>query len=289
MEADLAELKKQVAALQKEVSRFQDEAEVRKTHFKYGYYLDKCLYNEVVDMFADHPDTYVEFLGSRYRGKAGVKRLYQGRFQNTFVKGRNGPVHGFLLDHIMMQDVVDVDSTGTHAWCRMRALMQAGTHDSVNETHPRGHVQWWEGGLYENEYLKENGVWKLFRYRYFPFWHAEFESGWSHTKKNYIPWPTKTYPEDPLGPDEILEQKMLWPDTRVIPFHYPHPVTGKKINEDDLRAPNWGQDVNTSDKCLTLKLPDGQTREGAEEGVAESKPGTKILPELIQNKQINGA
>lgn len=25
----------------------QDEAEVRKTHFKYGYYLDKCLYNEV--------------------------------------------------------------------------------------------------------------------------------------------------------------------------------------------------------------------------------------------------
>lgn len=131
-----------------------DEAEVRKIHFKYGYYLDKCLYNEVVDMFADHPDTYVEFLGSRYRGKEGVKRLYQGRFQNTFVKGRNGPVHGFLLDHIMMQDIVDVDSTGTHAWVRMRALMSAGTHDSVNETHPRGHVQWWEGGLYENEYLK---------------------------------------------------------------------------------------------------------------------------------------
>ena len=104
-----------------------DEAEVRKTHFKYGYYLDKCLYNEVVDMFADHPDTYVEFLGSRYRGKAGVKRLYQGRFQNMFVKGRNGPVHGFLLDHIMMQDIVDVDSTGTHAWVRMRALMSAGT------------------------------------------------------------------------------------------------------------------------------------------------------------------
>lgn len=207
-------------------------------------------------MFADHPDTYVEFLGSRYRGKEGVKRLYQGRFQNMFVKGRNGPVYGFLLDHIMMQDIVDVDSSGTHAWVRMRALMSAGTvssdlpprcfclsavfcrtperadcttrpkananqHDSVNETHPRGHVQWWEGGLYENEYIKENGVWKLFRYRYFPFWHAEFESGWSHTKKNYIPWPTKTYPEDPLGPDEILEQKMLWVSTPLLPILIP--------------------------------------------------------------------
>lgn len=124
-------------------------------------------------MFADHPDAYVEFLGGRYRGKQGIRRLYQGLFQQTFVKGRNGPVHGFLLDRAMLQDIVDVDAAGRHAWVRMRALMSAGTHQSVDETHPRGHVQWWEGGLYENEYLKEGGVWKLFRYRYFPFWHGE--------------------------------------------------------------------------------------------------------------------
>ncbi|KAK4235019.1 putative carotenoid oxygenase protein [Achaetomium macrosporum] len=260
MEQEFAELKRQVQALQKEVSRVADEAEVRKTHFKYGYYLDKCLYNEVVDMFSDHPDAYVEFLGSRYRGKEGIRRLYQGRFQQTFVKGRNGPVYGWLLDHIMMQDVVDVDATGTHAWCRMRALMQAGTHQSIEEYYPRGHRQWWEGGLYENEYIKENGVWKLFRYRYFPFWHADFEKGWSHTKKNYVPWPTVTYPEDPLGPDEIFEQKMLWPDTRVVPFHYPHPVTGKPTAPDDMRAPAYGADVSTSDPPLTLSLPEGQTR-----------------------------
>jgi hypothetical protein len=47
MGSELAELKEQVALLSKEVSRISDEAEVRKTHFKYGYYLDKCLYNEV--------------------------------------------------------------------------------------------------------------------------------------------------------------------------------------------------------------------------------------------------
>ena len=26
----------------------EDEAEIRKLHFKYGYYLDKCLYKEVM-------------------------------------------------------------------------------------------------------------------------------------------------------------------------------------------------------------------------------------------------
>lgn len=55
MDAELAELKQQVAALTKELSRVSDEAEVRKTHFKYGYYLDKCLYNEVRPWFRYNP------------------------------------------------------------------------------------------------------------------------------------------------------------------------------------------------------------------------------------------
>ncbi|ETN46374.1 uncharacterized protein HMPREF1541_00558 [Cyphellophora europaea CBS 101466] len=258
MEAEVAELKEQVKQLTARVNKVQDEAEIRKIHFKYGYYLDKCLYKEVVDMFSDHPDAYVEFLGSRYRRKEGIRRLYIDRFARTFVNGRNGPVHGFLLDHPMLQDIIDVNESGTHAFGRLRALMSAGTHDTIRESHPRGHAQWWEGGLYENEYIKENGVWKLFRYRYFPFWHANFESGWSHTKPNFIPWPSVTYPEDPYGPDEIIEQKMLWPDTRVIPFHYPHPVTGKQVESDDLRAPHYGTDVNAAPPPLTLALPQDQ-------------------------------
>ena len=235
-------------------------------------------------MFSDHPDAYVEFLGSRYRGKEGIKRLYLGRFAGTFVKGRNGPVHGFLLDHVMLQDIIDVDAEGAHAWCRMRTLMSAGTHQSIQEEHPLKQAQWWEGGLYENEYIKENGAWKLFRYRYFPFWHADFEKGWAHTRKNYIPWPTKTYPEDPLGPDELLDQKMLWPDTRVIPFHYPHPTTGNRVAENDLRAPKYGQDVGTAEPPLSLALPPGQKR--APDGQEELAPHPKVLPELVQHVSV---
>lgn len=229
------------------------ESDIRKLHHKYGYYLDKCLYNEVVDLYADHPDTFVEFLGGRYRRKEGVRRLYIGRFAKYFVNGRNGPAHGFLLDHAMMQDIVDVDDSGTHAWARIRALMSAGTHESTVGIHPRGLVQWWEGGVYENEYIKENGVWKIFKYRYFPFWHAEFEKGWSHTKPQYVPFLSKTYPEDEAGPDDLVAQKNLWPGTKVVPFHYPHPVTGKMVAEDDLRAPEYGKDVETSEPALTLQ------------------------------------
>ena len=43
-----------------------------------------------------------------YKGKAGVRRLYIGRFQTNFTGGKNGPVHGFLLDHPQLQDIIDV-------------------------------------------------------------------------------------------------------------------------------------------------------------------------------------
>jgi hypothetical protein len=79
-----------------------------------------------------------------------VKRLYIGRFASSFVAGRNGPVHGFLLDHPQMQGIIDVNSDGTRAKGRFRSMMSAGTHESIKETHPRGMVQWWEGGIYEN-------------------------------------------------------------------------------------------------------------------------------------------
>ena len=229
------------------------EQEVRKLHHKYGYYLDKCLYQEVANLFADNPDTFVEFLGGRYRRKEGIERLYLGRFGHFFVKGRNGPVHGFLLDHAMMQDICDVDDDGTHAWMRLRTIMSAGTHYSIADKHPRGLVQWWEGGLYENEYIKENGVWKIFKLRYFPFWHGEVGKGWSNTQPNYVPFPTKTHPEDDGGPDELVEQKNLWPGTKAVPFHYPHPVTGRQVAEDDLRAPGYGEDVSSSEPALSLE------------------------------------
>ncbi|OOQ86999.1 hypothetical protein PEBR_18920 [Penicillium brasilianum] len=284
MEAEFEDLKKQVAALQRELSRVSDEAEVRKAHHKYGYYIDKSLFDEAVDMFSDHPDTYVEFLGARYRGKESIRRLYKGVFGEQFVGSRNGPIRGFLDDHLMMQDIIDVDHTGRHAWGRIRMFTQAGTHESIKDKYPQGQLQWWEGGIYENEYIKEDGIWKFFRYRFFPFYNASYEKGWSFTPLEHPLFLTKTFPEDPVGPDEFIEQRLQWPDTRVIPFHYPHPVTGRKVRDDDLRAPDYGEDASTAEKPLTLDLPKDQKREGAQLGITESKAGTRVLPELLQHR-----
>lgn len=77
-----------------------------------------------------------------------TRELYIERVSKAFVGGRNGSVHGFLLDHLLAQDIVDIDTSGPTwiAKMRLRTLMSAGTHESMGDNVVRGQRQWWEGG-----------------------------------------------------------------------------------------------------------------------------------------------
>jgi hypothetical protein len=220
-------LERTVAELTNRIGVLEDTQAIRNLHHAYGYYLDKCLYEEVADLFSDEGE--VRFFGGRFVGREGIRRLYIERFRNNFTGGINGPIHGFLLDHPQHQDVIHVAPDRNTAQARWRCTMQAGTHESVARPEGEGREklrQWWEGGLYENTYVREDGVWKIKVLNYNPQWHADYETGWAHTRPNYVPFFDTTYPEDPIGPDELVEAH-LWPETNVLPFHYDHPTTGK--------------------------------------------------------------
>lgn len=228
---EISTLKKRIDVLEHELGTQQDIHAIRRLQYAYGYFIDKSQYNEVVDLFAD--DAEVWFMGGIYKGKAGVKRLYIDRFRVRFTENHNGPRYGWLLDHPQMQMIIDVDADRKTASARGRSMMQAGLH----ETAKGEQRQWFEGGLYENRYVREDGAWKIARLGYFPFWHGRYADGWAKTPIDFIPMASTLYPEDPIGPDELLDpQPRLWPATDVVPFHYVHPVTGKPIEIDNSRA-----------------------------------------------------
>lgn len=226
-------VEEQLAEFNNRIGMLEDTAAIRNLQHAYGYYLDKCLYEEVVDLYAE--DSKVIFNGGIYHGKKGVHRLYVELFQNTFTNGYNGPLPGFLLDHPQLQDVITVAPDRMTAKGRFRTLMQAGVHETskapmAENARKEGRPlnQWWEGGMYENTYARENGVWKILVLNYQPIWHADYETGWAHTRVPYVPPFSETYPENPTGPDELdADYPGLWPNTEVVAFHYPHPVTGK--------------------------------------------------------------
>ncbi|MGA3293813.1 MAG: nuclear transport factor 2 family protein [Candidatus Acidiferrales bacterium] len=225
-EERIRELEGKCERLMQRVGILEDAQAVRALQFKYGYYIDKGLYDEIVDLFSDRCE--VHFAGGIYRTKAGARRLYCGRFRPVFTGGRNGPVDGLLLDHMQLQDIIDVAPDGTSAKGRFRCFLLGGFHVSRDVPRPELPRQWWEAGIDENEYVKEAGVWKIKVLNYNLTLQANYETGWA----NHTPYANsssgKTYPEDPMGPDEIaVTAPASWPHTFVVPFHYPHPVTGK--------------------------------------------------------------
>ena len=223
---DLAALLASVRDLQCRLGKLEDLNSVRTLQFKYGYYMDKGLYQEVVDLFAKQGA--VHFMGGIFRGRSGLERLYLQRFRQSFTSGINGPVYGLLLDHMQLQDIVDVNSDGTRAKGRFRALLQGGSHDSKKDINPRLPRQWWEAGVYENEYVKESSVWKIAVLNYNLSWQADFDKGWAHSQPYSGRFFDQTFPEDPAGPDELTAAApAFWPETPIVPFHYPHPVTGR--------------------------------------------------------------
>jgi hypothetical protein len=223
IEDRIAKLEEQIESLANQLGIAEDILAIRNLQHAYGYYLDKAQYEAVVALLAE--DCEVHFMGGIFKGKAGASRLFLDRFRARFAQGTDGPKPGVLMEHLQLQDVVDVASDRKTARGRFRYFMQGGTHYTT------GHAgQWWEGGLYENVYVREDGLWKIKVLVPKMVYIAEYEHGWAYTKPQYFEFFTETYPKDPLGPDALLkEAQVLWPDTDLLPFHYPHPVTGEKI------------------------------------------------------------
>ncbi|MFF2050319.1 nuclear transport factor 2 family protein [Leifsonia sp. NPDC058194] len=226
--------------LLRRVERLEAIEEVKRLHNVYGYYMDLLLYDQVAPLFAD--DCEIRFMGGIYRGAAGAHRLFIGNLGSTFTASQNAPQRGRMGEHIMLQEVITVADDARSAKARLRHLLKAGLHMSVQGVEPevRGGVQfdqWIEGGIYENEYVLVDGVWKFRKVDYQIEYFATVDGGWANTPEGYEPWFTRTYPADPLGPDELIDPKpRLWPDRVVVPFHYPNPVTDQDVVVDTSMA-----------------------------------------------------
>ena len=224
----MTDVAQELAELRHELGLLKDVAAIRTLQHSYGYFMEKGLYQEIVDLFAE--DAEMTFFGGVYRGKKSIERVYLGRIRTNFTKGVNGPIPGLLCDVLQMQDVIHVADDRQTAKGRFRALLMGGTHVAVPEAPKLPYQQWWEAGVYENDYVREDGVWKFKRLGYHLTWMAEFHKGWADSPDMSVYGPGKTWPENPLGPDELLENPYRpWPETWLLPFHYPHPVTGAPI------------------------------------------------------------
>ena len=209
-----ADARDRIADLARRAQRLSDEHEIENLQKIYGYYLDRRMWNEVADLFADSGTIEMGLRGV-YVGKNRVREFLD-------LLGPEGIGDGELYDHVQLQVVVSVAPDGRTAKSRSRELNMIGVHEGQGE---------WSEGIYENTYVKENGVWKLQALRYFPTFITDYDKGWAQDAR---PAPTASTELPPdRAPTSVYE---IYPKAHIPPYHYDNPVTGSAPRYPEARG-----------------------------------------------------
>ncbi len=206
--ARLAALEAELAGLEHELGLLEDTKAIKRLQRAYGYYVDKKLSRDIAALFADDPGTTAELGGSGvYVGKARIAEFYDR------IIGGEGLEQGELHNHMILQGVVHVAPDGLTAKGRWRALIQIGEH---------GESAVWAEGPYENEYIKEGGVWKFSKVHWYQTFSAPYSPGWHKAPEPLNP-PLAEFPPD--RPPTVVYQS--YPAVYQPPYHYANPVSGR--------------------------------------------------------------
>lgn len=208
----IARLQARIAALDTEAARIEDADAVKKLQRAYGYYIDKGYWGEAAALFADDATMEIGVDGV-YVGQARIR-------ERLMLDGGGNPGPGLpfgqIYHRMQLQPVVDVAPDGTTAKGRWREIALLGHYHHDAE---------WGAGVYENEYVKQHGVWKIWKLHYYPSFVAPYDSGWAKLKPVTGDWKSavgKALPAD--RPPTVRYEP--FPDTFTPPFHYKSPVSG---------------------------------------------------------------
>jgi hypothetical protein len=203
-----------VADLAARGQRLGDEIEVTNLQHAYGYYVDRRMWDDVADLFASDATMEIGRSGV-YTGRPSIRRGL-----NAF--GPAGLAQGEINDRIHLQTIVTVMPDGT-ARARGTELGMIGTPPASPK--PSGAGALWTQSIYENEFVKQKGVWKFRAMRVYPRFVVDAEKGWAKDAQP-APGPSRDFPPDRPS-STAFEMYAIYPRFHIAPFHFAHPVTGR--------------------------------------------------------------
>jgi hypothetical protein len=202
-----ANLDSLLTQLEQRAARVQDAEDIERLHAVYGYYLARNQWDDLTGIFA-HDGTIEIAMRGVYKGHVGIRR-------NLNLYGVQNELEGQLHNHMQYQPVIHISDDGTTAHMRSRSFSMMGVY---------GKSAVWGGGVYENTFVKRDGVWQLLTDQIFNTYFTPYAVGWKELDRRSPPGINPNNPPD-APPTQNFE---MYPSAFLPPFHYVNPVSGRQ-------------------------------------------------------------
>ena len=203
----------EIIALTERVQALEATRAIKKLQRAFGFYVDRGLWGEAADLFADNGSIEIGVDGV-YVGKPRI-REYLMRLHG----GQEGLIYGQLNEWITLQPAISIADDGNTGTARWRDHSMLGQYKQHAE---------WRDGIYENTYVKEDGIWKINALHLYVNFVAPYEKGWARLQPGEALTQSETAKAFP--PDRAsTAQYKPFPDVQVPPFQAVNPVTGKPV------------------------------------------------------------
>ena len=157
-----------VQLLSQNVERAESVRAVKRVQETYAQYSQFGLWTEMAALFSD--SATLSYGTDTQQGRPAIQHY----FLTQFGEGKPGLEAGALHTQLVLRPVVTVAADGHSAKGRWWQLSMTG----------RGAKAEWAAGIFENEYVRDRGVWKISRLRYNPMFAGPYATGWRNVDED---------------------------------------------------------------------------------------------------------
>jgi len=199
-----------VDRLAQDVERAESVRHVKRLQETYAQYSQFGLWDEMAALFAD--DAVLVRGDDTVVGRDAIEEYFVEKFGG----GRHGLPPGGLHTQLVFRPLVNVSADGQSAKGRWWEWSMIGRYGGDAE---------WAGGIYENEYVREDGTWKLSRMHYYAMVAGPYETGWRNVND----------------------------DQKVVPYHFTVDETGIPVPDLPASTPVLDATSDPEARLATLE------------------------------------
>jgi len=200
-----------IEALSREVERQLAIVDCKNLIGKVMYYGVAWLNREMVGLWADREDDLLEMPWGVYDGRKGIERCYLQDFGDRHDSGKLEKLKGIMMLYTVDTPIVTVAEDGETAY----GVWTSSGADTWREgdEHPQGYWRW---GKYAVDFIRENGSWKIWKLRFYPYFMTKYDESWTKA-------PAYDWSFFPVTPDRPRETPVYHYDgDSVYPADLPH-------------------------------------------------------------------